>query len=123
MTRLIANTEPWDLVVDRLIRDEKVAVLYSPGFGAGWSTWCHGDLKVQLDMIFDPQIADIVDQGAADWESKAEAIAQIKYPDSYLGGLHDLQVKWLPIGTQFRINEYDGSESIEINNEIDWITA
>ena len=110
-------------MTERLIRDEKVAVLYSPGFGAGWSTWCHGDLEVQLDMIFDPQIADIVDQGAADWESKAEAIAQIKYPDSYLGGLHELQVKWLPIGTQFRINEYDGSESIEINNEIAWITA
>ena len=123
MTRLIANTEPWDLVADRLIRDEKVAVLYSPGFGAGWSTWCHEDLEVRLAMVFDPQIADIVDQGEADWQERAEAIAQIKYPNSYLGGLHDLQVKWLPVGTQFRVTEYDGSESIEVNTEIDWITA
>ena len=123
MTRLIANTDPQDIALDRLVRDGKVAVLYSPGYGAGWSTWCHEDLEVQLAMIFDPQIADIVDQGRADCEAKAEAIAQIKYPDAYLGGLKDLQVKWLPMGTQFRVTEYDGSESIEINNEIDWITA
>ena len=74
-------------------------------------------------MTFDPQIADIVDQGAADWQERAQAIAQIKYPESYLGGLHDLRVKWLPIGTQFRVIEYDGNEDIETNNEIDWITA
>ena len=76
-----------------------------------------------MAMMFDPQIADIVDQSAPDWGAKAEAIAQIKYPDSYLGGLHDLRVRWLPIGTQFRVTEYDGNEDIEINTEIDWITA
>jgi len=28
---------------DRVIRDGRVAVVYSPGFGAGWSTWAHGE--------------------------------------------------------------------------------
>ena len=28
--------------MDKVIRDGKVAVLYSPGFGAGWSTWSRG---------------------------------------------------------------------------------
>ena len=110
-------------MTDRLVRNNKVAVLYSPGFGAGWSTWCHDDASVRLAMIFDPQIADIVDQGRADWQEQAQAIAQIKYPESYLGGLMDLKVKWLPVGTQFRVIEYDGNEDIETNNEIDWITA
>jgi hypothetical protein len=123
MKQLIANTDPQDLSVDRLIRDDQVAVLYSPEFGAGWSTWCHEDLAVRLSMTFDPQIADIVDQGGPDWRAKAEAIALVKYPDAYLGGLHDLQVKWLPVGTQFRVLEYDGNESVEISSEVEWITA
>lgn len=110
-------------MTDRLIRDGQVAVLYSPGFGAGWSTWCHEDLEIRMAMLFDPQIADIVDQGAADWQDKAEAIAKIKYPDSYLGGLHDLRVRWLPIGTQFRVLEYDGNEDIETRDSVDWFTA
>ena len=110
-------------MTERLIRDGRVAVLYSPGYGAGWSTWCHEDESISLAMLFDPQIADIVDQGRDDWQDKAEAIAQIKYPDAYLGGLKDLRVKWLPMGTQFRVTEYDGDENIEVNTEIDWITA
>jgi hypothetical protein len=109
-------------MTDRLIRDGQIAVLYSPGFGAGWSTWQH-DHDVKMAMLFDPQIADIVDQGGANWQEKAEAIAQIKYPESYLGGLQDLQVRWLPVGTQFRISEYDGSEDIETRDSVDWITA
>jgi hypothetical protein len=123
MKQLVANTDPQDLVIDRLIRDGEVAVLYSPGYGAGWSTWCHEDLSVRLSMVFDPQIADIVDQRGPDWREKAEAIALVKYPEAYIGGLSDLQVKWVPRGTQFRVLEYDGSESVEINGEIEWITA
>lgn len=78
---------------------------------------------MRLAMTFDPQIADIVDQGRADWQERAEAIALIKYSDAFLGGLKDLRVRWLPVGTQFRVTEYDGNEDIEINTEIDWITA
>jgi hypothetical protein len=110
-------------MMDRLIRDGEVAVLYSPGYGAGWSTWCHEDEQMRLDMLFDPQIADIRDRAAPDWQEKAEVIAQIKYPDAYIAGLKNLLVRWLPVGTQFRVLEYDGDESIEINGEIAWITA
>ena len=110
-------------MIERLIRDGEVAVLYSPGYGAGWSTWCHEDQQIRLGMLFDPQIADIVDHGAADWREQAEAIALVKYPEAYIGGLKDLQVKWLPQGTQFRVLEYDGFESLDINGEIEWITA
>jgi hypothetical protein len=107
-------------MMDRLIRDGQVAVMYSPGYGAGWSTWNPERFE---EMLFDPQIADIRDRGDADWEEKARAIALVKYPDTYIGGLTDLEVQWLPVGTQFRVLEYDGHESIEINSEITWITA
>ena len=73
--------------------------------------------------MFDPQIADIRDRGDADWEEKARAIALVKYPDAYLGGLEELQVRWLPQGTQFRVNEFDGNEELDIKEQMDWITA
>jgi hypothetical protein len=111
------------VVTERLIRDGRVAVLYSPGYGAGWSTWCLEDEQMRLSMLFDPQIADIRDRGDADWEEKVRAIALVKYPEAYTGGLADLEVRWLPVGTQFCVREYDGHESIEINSEIEWITA
>ena len=110
-------------MIEKLIRDGKVAVLYSPGYGAGWSTWCHEDETTRLSMLFDPQIADIRARGDADWQEKAQAIVLVKYPEAYIGGLADLEVRWLPVGTQFRVLEYDGHESIEIESEIAWITA
>lgn len=47
----------------------------------------------------------------------------LKYPDQYLGGVDDLTVKWIKQGTQFRVTEYDGSESLEFHDGINWITA
>jgi hypothetical protein len=110
-------------MMNRLIRDGQVAVLYSPGYGAGWSTWCQEDDRMRLNMLFDPQIADLVDQNAPDWLEQAKAITQIKYPEAYTGGLADLEIRWLPVGTQFRVLEYDGFEQVEIESEIAWITA
>jgi hypothetical protein len=106
--------------MERLIRDGRAAVLYSPGHGAGWSTWNHEHF---LEMLFDPQIADIVDHADEGWIDKVVAVATMKYPDAYLGGAKNLQIRWLPVGTQFRVLEYDGFESLDINGEIEWITA
>ena len=39
------------------------------------------------------------------------------------GVFADLRVVELPKGTQYRINEYDGLESIETADDIDWQTA
>jgi hypothetical protein len=68
-------------VTDRLIRDGSVAVLYSPGFGAGWSTWNPEHFE---EMLFDPQIADIRDHAEEGWIDKVQAVAMMKYPDAYL---------------------------------------
>jgi hypothetical protein len=45
------------------------------------------------------------------------------WPEEYSGGVSDLVVVWVPKGIKFQITEYDGSESIEFLEEINWITA
>jgi hypothetical protein len=41
----------------------------------------------------------------------------------YLGGMDSLEIAWLTVGTMFRVHEYDGSESIEVKEEMDWMIA
>ena len=41
----------------------------------------------------------------------------------YAGGAERLCVEWIGVGNQFRINEYDGFETIEINANVDWDVA
>ena len=102
--------------MNKLIDNGKVAVLYSPGFGAGWSTWNHG----VPEIIFDPAIVKFVEN-----EQMAElnTYVTLKYPGLYTGGMDTLAVAWLPVGTDFQIEEYDGAESIKIKGELNWITA
>jgi hypothetical protein len=37
--------------------------------------------------------------------------------------MRDLQILWLPEGAEFRIHEYDGSESVEVKEEMIWLVA
>ena len=104
---------------NKVVRDGKVAVLYSPGFGAGWSTWNSDD----TDLVFDPVIVDFVLNKSENWVEGVVAYCSIAYPDAYTGGVPGLKVEWIASGTQFFIGEYDGSESIVVNVETDWITA
>jgi hypothetical protein len=108
--------------MNKVIRDGKVAVLVSPGYGAGWSTWSY---SVEEDdpgfMMFDPTLVDMVERGAS--AEEIEAYVKSKHPDTYCGGADDLTIQWLPVGTAFRIHEYDGSESVEIRDDMDWKIA
>jgi len=105
-----------DFVMGKLVKDGMVAVLYSPGFGAGWSTW-NQDYP---DMITDAGLADLVLKGDP---KRIKAYAVLKWPDAYLGGIDDLTMTWIPEGTQIKIVEYDGNESIEYRDSNDWITV
>jgi hypothetical protein len=103
--------------MDKLIRDGKVAVLISGGYGAGWSSWTDHE----SEMLFNPEIAQMV----LDEKSNDEiiAVAEAKWPEAYLGGIDGLHVVWLPVGTEFRVTEYDGAESIQIKQDTNWIVA
>lgn len=94
---------------------DKVGVLISTGFGAGWSTWNSPECALDQELV----------QAFEDNLSKEEimAIAEKNWPDSYKGGLMDCYVCWLDRGTKFRITEYDGAESIEFSDTTDWSVA
>lgn len=100
----------------KLNENGKVAVVYSPGFGAGWFTWN----QECPEIIFDPTIVRFVEKGQFD---ELKVYVELKYPEIYTGGLTDLSVAWIPEGTLFRIHEYDGSESIEVKEELNWLIA
>jgi hypothetical protein len=102
--------------MEKVIRDGQVAVVYSPDYGAGWYTWN----TEHPDMMFDPTVVNYVLEGKVD---QIKAYAALKWPDAYLGGLDDLKVQWLPEGTAFRIHEYDGNESIEVKENLNWQIA
>jgi hypothetical protein len=104
------------MVMNKLIDNGKVAVLYSPGFGAGWSTWN----QERPEILFDPAIVKFVE---ADQWAELETYVTLKYPDIYKGGMKDLAIAWVSEGTLFRVNDYDGSESIELKENNDWIVA
>ncbi|HHE3599916.1 hypothetical protein ACFHYJ_00895 [Pasteurella multocida] len=83
----------------------EVAVLYSPEYGAGWSTWNGGK------GVFTPEIVQLVldEAPTAAIMSKAR---EILGEDFYLCGARNLKIEWLKPGTQFYIDEYDGYESV-----------
>ena len=106
-------------MVTKVIRDGKVAVLYSPGFGAGWSTWN----SENSDLLFDSIIVDFVLNKSENWIEGVVAYCSIAYTGLYDGGVSDLEVMWIPVGSQFLVEEYDGSESVVLKDEMNWITA
>ena len=104
------------MTMRKLIENGKVAVLYSPEFGAGWYTWN----QAYPELLFDPAMVKLVEKGQYD---ELATYVELKYPGIYTGGLKNLKVEWIKEGSQFRVVEYDGSESIEVNDEIDWLIA
>ena len=104
----------------KCIRDGKVAVLYSPGFGAGWSTWGRDEYREFL--LHDEKLVELVETKQ---EDKIVEYVKSVYPGEYITllGLDDLEVEWVSSGTQFRIKEYDGSESIVYNRDDYWSVA
>jgi len=102
--------------MNKLIDNGMVAVLYSPGFGAGWSTWNRG----VPEILFDPAIVKFIEH---DQMAELTTYVTLKYPGLYTGGMKDLSVAWVSVGTEFRISEYDGAESIELKDNTNWITA
>jgi hypothetical protein len=99
--------------MDKVIRNGQVAVLYSPGFGAGWYTWNQN----HREILFHPKLVEMVESGRSvgitdKWVKENLGI------DIYTGGAATLRIEWLPEGTAFQIEEYDGSESIRTLNDL-----
>lgn len=103
--------------MNKVIRGGMVAVLVSPGYGAGWYSW-HG---IQ-ELLFDPVVVDMLENNID--RDEIEKYCEKTYgEDEYYGGVSDLTIAWIPEGREFMVHEYDGSESLRFKDEIRWIQA
>lgn len=100
--------------------DGLVAVLYSPGYGAGWFTF-----HKFKDLLFDPKVVEMVQCMHRGEISHLAIENYCKKLHGYANyrGAEDLKIAWLPQGTEFMIKEYDGDETIATKREVDWIMA
>ena len=108
-------------MMEKVIRDGMVAVLYSPGHGAGWYSWQHTDEEGIEAVLFDPDVVAWVEGGKVGPVPDMQAKHDFGY--FYDGGADDLMIEWVPVGAKFRIREYDGYESLILESEEVWITA
>lgn len=106
-------------MTEKYIVNGKVAVAYSPEYGAGWSTW-ESNNKLIDTLIFHP---DIINMILSEKQSEIDKDWLVKhfgeeFKEVYCGGVDSLSIEWIPVGTPFRIDEYDGYESvIELEND------
>lgn len=99
------------MTFEKLYRDDRLGVVYSPGFGAGWSTWACSHIADQIAT--DRRIVEAVlaeDRQAAN--RLASEIADANDAHAYLG-CSRLEVAWVPRGALYRVDEYDGSEAVQ----------
>lgn len=98
------------MIVPRLYKDDRMAVLVSPGFGAGWSTW------ICPEAAYDKRIIEywIENGNDIDEDIFTNLLKDWGYNESsiYLGGWYNIILKWVKIGEFFYIEEYDGSEML-----------
>jgi len=106
--------------MEKLIVDGKVAVVIHPEYGLGWSS-AYPDMP---ELLFDPGIISLHKE--KQWE-KLKTYLVLKFPDlaySYTErDLKSLVICWVPQGTKFRIEAYDGMESIILYDNEAWIIA
>lgn len=100
--------------MEKVVVDGNVKVLYSPGYGAGFYTW-----GAPVEAIFDPKLIKLVED-----KNIEEAISYVeKTYDAYTGGVEQLRVLLIPEGNRFIIDEYDGSEGIQLLDSINYLIA
>jgi hypothetical protein len=103
----------------KVVRNGQVAVIYSPGFGAGWSSW-NTD---HPNILFDPPVVTWIEGGKkVEEEPHLKAYLEETYPEGYFS-LHALEIEWLPQGTAFRIHASAGSEQIVLASQERWNSA
>jgi len=93
--------------MEKVIRNNQVAVLISPGFGAGWYSW-----NDNQELLFNPKLVEMVEQNRASEIDKNWVKENLGIENVHCGGARNLQIVWLPVGTFFRIDECDGFESL-----------
>lgn len=115
-------------MIEKAVRGNDVGVLISPGchpagWGAGWST----ENEEFPECLFDADLVLYImslGRGQVPKESDLPAPLKERYgEDFFTAGFKDLEVAWIPRGSEFVVRQYDGAEYIELKEEVNWITA
>lgn len=119
------------------------AVLVSPGWGAGWSSWNGSEnnriawdkrivefvlrMKGRGEEVFERACCEYPEHdeedGLSEEHKEFRRILDECGIDSkrvYFGGAHDIEVNWVKPGDRWRIDEEDGAEFLEILNTDNW---
>jgi hypothetical protein len=105
--------------IKKKIVDGKVAVIVSPGFGAGWSTW---NEKYAEFLLFDEGLVCLKELNE-DEAVVSRYLESKGLDDVYSGGWSKAKIEWLDVGTRFKVDEYDGSETLHELDKIEFFTA
>ncbi len=105
--------------MNKVIRDGKVAVLVSRGYGAGWSTWTD-EIETYL---FHPKLVQMVEEERHSEITTEWMEQELGLDVSYTGGTDGLEIEWVPVGTKFVIHEYDGHETLKTIDDFYWNVA
>lgn len=98
------------MAVERYYNEKnELGVLYSPGFGGGWSTESYEELA------YDKRIVEYWLEEHPLKDEMEMFLEDIGYgKDIYIAmyGYFNLEIEWIPRGTLFYIDSHNGTETI-----------
>ncbi len=94
--------------MEKVIRNNEVAVLISHGFDAGWYSW-NTDHQ---EILYHPKLVEMVEQNRANEINEEWIKENLGIIDIYCGGASGLSIHWLTVGTAFEVVEFDGNEGL-----------
>jgi len=100
-------------------------IIYSPGYGAGWSTWLH-NVPTDFACEYEPLIEAIENEEDinADHEvmkqftKEAEEKFDTTIYDSTMNNY--FEIKEIEDDEEYKISVYDGNESVEVKSREQW---
>lgn len=106
-------------------QEQEHKILISTDFGAGWSSWCYGSDEERRFILTHPGLIAAVEAGETlhdnhpSFNDFAVECQERGYGIPYSGGIGSLEV--VKVKGVFRINEYDGAESVQTLD--DWLSS
>lgn len=117
--------------MQKYIRNNKVAILVSKDFGAGWSTWNKKELAYDKRVVEfylehkddEEYMRNMRRRDRKTTEETEKIFKSWGYDNVYFGGFSDIEICWLPVGTKYYISEDDGWETLKTIDSVQWETA
>jgi hypothetical protein len=105
--------------MEKLIKDGNVAVIISTNWGSGWSSWN----PQYPQLLFEPKIVQMILDDRQEEITQQWLIDNLGLPDVWIPSPDTLKIEWVPQGSRFLIDEYDGSETLILEEDLNLHTA